>query len=263
MRRMMFDAQIMAKSSEINPKGIELLENRPNVGSLSATDEFSSDEMYRFLLHSMDIRTSVITGREQFPGEMLRPSSEDVLLSSEMLDRMVDYYMATYEMYNFRKPFGEGTDDSIIIRVKMNQFGRCRIGSEIFGSAISSRHIASSYVLSKFMTNTDEVDCYPGQIQYFFKHTIDLPDGTFEHNLVYIRWYKPTNSRFHFSVDNDQQTCNVELWSKDFYPERRDCIIPVHHILGRFVPVKYKLSTRQNAVEYLAINPINRKYHIR
>ena len=46
MRRMMFDAQIMAKSSEINPKGIELLENRPNVGSLSATDEFSSDEMY-------------------------------------------------------------------------------------------------------------------------------------------------------------------------------------------------------------------------
>ena len=113
------------------------------------------------------------------------------------------------------------------------------------------------------MMNTDEVDCYPGQIQYFFKHTIDLPDRTFEHNLVYIRWYKPTNSQFHFSVDNDQQTCNVELWSKDFYPERQDCIIPVHHILGRFVPVKYKLSTRQNAVEYLAINPINRKYHIR
>ena len=101
MRRMMFDAQIMAKSSEINPKGIELLENRPNVGSLSATDEFSSDEMYRFLLHSMDIQTSVITEREQFSGEILRLSSEDVLLLSEMLDRMVDYHIVTYKMYNF------------------------------------------------------------------------------------------------------------------------------------------------------------------
>ena len=94
--------------------------------------------MYQFLLHFMDIRTSVITGRELFLGEILRLSSEDVLLSSEMLDRMVNYYMATYEMYNFCKLFGEGTDDSIIIHVKMNQFGRCQIGSEIFDSTISS-----------------------------------------------------------------------------------------------------------------------------
>ncbi|RIA99582.1 hypothetical protein C1645_811389 [Glomus cerebriforme] len=73
----------------------------------------------------MDIWTSVITGREQFSGKMLRLSSEDILLSSEMLDQMVDYYMATYEI-----------------------------------------------------------------------------------------------------VDNNQQICNVELWSKDFYSERRDYIIP-------------------------------------
>ena len=176
---------------------------------------------------------------------------------------MVEYYTATYEIYNFRKPFGEGADDSIIIRVSMNKFGRCRIGSEIFGSAMSSRHITSSYILAKFITNTDEVDCFPGQIQYFLKHTIDLPEKTFEYNLAYVRWYKPASARYHFSIDDDEQTCNVELWSKDFYPESRDCIIPVHHILGRFVPVKYKVMTRQNATEYLAVNPINRKYHIR
>ena len=81
-----------------------------------------------------------------------------------MLDRMVEYYMETYEMYNFRKPFGEGANDSIIIHVSMNKFGRYRIGSEIFGSAMSSRHITSSYILAKFITNTDEVDCFSGQI---------------------------------------------------------------------------------------------------
>src|SRR6266542_119730 len=67
MRRMMFDTQILAKSS--GTKGIELLETRPNVRSLSATDEFSFDEMYRFLLHSKDIQNSVITEREAFSGE--------------------------------------------------------------------------------------------------------------------------------------------------------------------------------------------------
>jgi len=46
MRRMMFDAQIMVKGSEIEMKGIELLETRPNVRSLSETGEFSSDEIY-------------------------------------------------------------------------------------------------------------------------------------------------------------------------------------------------------------------------
>lgn len=261
MRRIMFDAQITVESSEIETKGIDLLKNQPNVGSLSATDEFSSDEMHRFLLNSVNIRESEITGSEVFPGEMLRPSNENILLSSDMLDRMVEYYTAAYEMYKFRKPFGEGDDDSIIIRVKMNQFGRCRIGSEIFGSSISSRHIKSSYILSKFVASDDEVDSYPGQIQYFFKHTIDLPEGKREHNLAYIRWYKPASHRFYFSTD--EQICNVELWRTDFYPENRDCIIPVHHILGRFVPVKYKISDRRNAVDYLAVNPINRKYHIR
>src|SRR5436305_6161425 len=186
MRRMMFDTQILATSS--STKGIELLETQLNVRSLSSTDEFSSDKLYRFLLNSKDVQNSVITGSEAFPGEMLRPLSENILMSAEILDRIVEYYTASYEKHNFWKLFGEGTDDSIIIHVMMNQFRRCRIDSKIFSSAMSSRHITSSYILAKFMTmNGDKVDCYPGQIQYFFKHTLDLPDGAFEHNLAYVR----------------------------------------------------------------------------
>ena len=75
---MMFDAQIMVKGSEIETKGIELFETRPNVGSLSATDEFSSDEMYWFLIHSNDIQNSFITRNEAFSGEMLKLASEDI-----------------------------------------------------------------------------------------------------------------------------------------------------------------------------------------
>ena len=261
---MMVDTQIAdIKKSEILSRCLELIKDRPSVGSLSEADEFASDEMRQFLLYSQNIQESPITGSEAFPGEMLSPSSENILMSSQMLDRMVEYYIATYVQYNFRKPLGEGHDDSIIIRVRMNRFGRCRIGSEIFGSVSSSRHAKSAYILAKFITHNNKVVCYPGQVQYFFNHTVDLTnEGASSHNLAYVRWYKQANNartQFYFSIKDDMKTCNVELWTTEFYPESRDCIIPVHHILGRFVPIKYKIPSGS---EYLAINPINRKFHI-
>src|SRR6266540_3091940 len=125
MRKIMFDVQIEdIKSSGIETKRLELLENRPTVGSLSTTDRFSSNEMRRFLLHSRNIKESVITECEAFSGEMLRPYSNNILLSNEMLDRMVEYYEAAYENQDFWKPFGEGSESAVIIRVKMNQFRR-------------------------------------------------------------------------------------------------------------------------------------------
>jgi hypothetical protein len=137
---------------------------------------------------------------------------------------------------------------------------------------MSLRHVKSSYILAKFITNDGSVDCYPGQVQYYFTHTVNLSNGKSDvpakHFLAYVRWYQPADSsniRYYFSINEeqfDEDTCNVELWSNEFYPESRDCIIPVHHILGRFVPVTYRISNRRNAREYIAINPINRKYHL-
>ncbi|GBC14554.2 hypothetical protein GLOIN_2v1775288 [Rhizophagus irregularis DAOM 181602=DAOM 197198] len=263
MRRLMFDKQIEnIISSGIEVKGLELLNSQRTIGSLSVTDEFSSDEMHQFWLNSQNIKDSHISGKEGFPGEFLKPVSHNILLSSEMLNLIVEYYNATYESFGFRRPLVEGLDNDIIIRVKINQFGRCRIGSEVFGLSLSLRHVKSSYVLAKFITDDEDVDIYPGQIQYYFTHVVDFPDGPVEHFLAYVRWYKHANStniRYYFSSD---EICNVELWNTEFYPISRDCIIPVHHILGRFVPVSYQISNRQNAREYLAVNPISRKYQL-
>lgn len=170
--------------------------------------------MHRFWLNSRNIQESRITGSELFPGSMLKPVSENVRLSSSMLDLMAEYYSATYETLNFRKPFGEGEADSIVIRVSIDKFGRCQIGSEVFGSGVSARHTNSTFVLAKFITNDGVVDTYPGQIQYFFTHMVDLPDGPTKHHLAYIRWYQHTNSadtRFYFSIDDEERSCNVEL----------------------------------------------------
>ena len=143
MRRLMFDSQVesIISSSGVEMKGLELLDKRPSIGSLSVTDEFSSDEMHRFWMNSQDIQVSQVSGSEDFPGVFLKPSFNNILLSSEMLDLMVEYYLATYELFGFRKPFGEGSENDIIIRVKMNQFGRCQIGSEIFRLSMSLQHV--------------------------------------------------------------------------------------------------------------------------
>ena len=165
MRRLMNDNHIRNISSFANVqiKGLNLLDNRTNVGSLSENDEFSSDEMERFWFNSINIQESIVTGREPFPGEMLRPTSEKVDLSKSMLDLMVEYYTATYETLNFKAPFGDGPEDLIILsHITINMFGRCRIRSEVFGSTMASRHVKSSFVLANFITNDGKVDCYAG-----------------------------------------------------------------------------------------------------
>jgi hypothetical protein len=250
-------------SSGVNTRGLELLEKQSSVGSLSKADEFSSDKIERFWLNSRNIQQSSITESEPFLGEMMRPIFEDVIISDSMLNLLVEYYMATYEILEFQRPFGESHEDSIVIGVKINQFSRCGIGSEIFGSNMSSRHLRNSFILAKFITKDGDTDCFPGQVQFFFIHKVNLPDEELEHSLAFIRWYKHvTSNRYYFSIDNDE-VCNVELWDTKFYPEGRDCIVPVHNILSRFVSVKYQISGRKNVKNYLAVNPINRKLNIR
>src|SRR3954451_25361566 len=107
------------------------------------------------------------TGSELFLGEMLNPQSE-LVLSKEMLDLMVKYYLVSYENFDFQAPFDNSPEDSIVIsRITINKFGRCRIGSEVFGLTMSSRHVKSSFILVNFITRDDKVDCYAGQVQYF------------------------------------------------------------------------------------------------
>ncbi|RHZ88327.1 hypothetical protein Glove_23g67 [Diversispora epigaea] len=192
-----------------------------------------------------------ISEKEPFPGEMLKPFSENIPLSADgILDLMIAYYNDTYENLKFRKPFETDSLNSIIIPLKINKYCRYRIDSEIFGSTFSPRYQKSLYILAKFASEDDSIDIYPGQIQFFFVHEISTNRINMEnHYLAYVLWYKKIKNQFYFS-------------DTEFYLKSRDCIIPVHYILGQFVPVKYKISDRKNVKEYLAVNLINRKYNL-
>src|SRR5688572_11683335 len=116
-------------------------------------------------MNSRNIKKSNVTGSEPFL-EFLKLLSDNIIISSEMLDLIVEYYNATYIMFDFRKLFDKDSEDGIMIQVKMNQFRRCRISSEIFRLLTSLRHVKNLYILAKFITNDGTVDCYPGQVQY-------------------------------------------------------------------------------------------------
>ena len=175
-------------SSGIETKGLEIFNNRPTVGSLSDTNEIPTDEIYRFLMNSRNIIDSPITGSEEFPGQFLKPQTENVRLKNPIHDLLVEYYTNTYVNSIFRKPFTQEVPDSAIVINKTNQYGRCQIGAEIFGSATSARHIKSSFVLAKFINRDGiSVDIYPGQIQYFFEHSIYLSSQNLTHKLAFVR----------------------------------------------------------------------------
>ena len=48
---------------------------------------------------------------------------------------------------------------------------------------------------------------------------------------------------------------------KGFYELSRDCIIPIHSILGHFIAGTMKIG-KKNSKEYLSVIPINKKIHI-
>ena len=94
---------------------------------------------------------SPITGSENFLGSLLLPQFENMFLEESIHDLLVEYYTDTYVDSTFRKPFDGDTSNSVVVVNKANQYGRCRIGAEIFGSVISSRHLKSSFILAKFI----------------------------------------------------------------------------------------------------------------
>src|SRR6185295_12290930 len=185
MRRLMQDSMINDLINQTGTiKWLDLLSAKKTAGSLAATDQFETDELQRFLRVSRSIETSSVSGVEDFPGEFLIPSKIHIMISDEILDLLLEFYSEAYPQYSFQIPFsGIRDENSILINPFGDQFGRLRIGLEIFGSTMSIRHIRSSFIMANFI-NQDGVssDTYVGQIQYFIQHTFKINNNEFKHH---------------------------------------------------------------------------------
>ena len=102
MRRLINDRQILHLTPAYSGKiGFEFLNNESNIGSISELDQFSADELYRFLNNTYNIHETVTNGSEKFLGELLCPKNLNLILPAKILNLLVEYYEASYETMNF------------------------------------------------------------------------------------------------------------------------------------------------------------------
>ena len=261
MEMMRFMQQSVQVSSHLcnipnSAKDLPMLVAKKSIGGLATTDSRETED---FLTLSEDVQQISATGAEPFPGELLKPVWKDVRIEGQHYEHLIAYYNAAYELRNFTGPFGKQNWNTSVVSSWADQFGRLRIGSEVFGSVISPRHRKNSFILAKWVQRNDEVDVWPGQVQFFLSHKVS--EGGPEHLLAYVRWYAPArnaNIRFQMSPEGMHQRCVAELWNCNFMPDTRYCFIPIHRILCRFVRLDYVYKQ----TKLMAVVPLNRKINL-
>jgi len=252
-------------------EALRLLNPWPSVGSLeiSETHEHDAQQLQDFLLMSSEVFNRRITGTERFPGGFLSPENRNTRLPSNLLQHLAGFYQTKYD-YQFGIPSENLIEDDIIVLPFAHQYGRLQIGPEVFGSAMTSRHISSSYILVNFVNQREDTcDTYPGQVQFYIEHTLDFPDGTQKtHSLAFVLWYTPASNkelRYELSPKvngrKNFDLCNVELWDIKWSATGSDGFIPVQQILTRFIPSNF-LRGRQQLNRMLAVIPINKRFHV-
>ena len=240
-------------SSGLLDESICLLLPRKAVGSLALTEERGELQYFLSMRHNTST-FSKIYGTEAIPGQFLKPSYLRVIMPLELRRSLCEWYSILYEK--------EQEEILGFMDLVINQYARLQIGAEIFGSMISGRHEKNANILAKWKAaNDDSVDTYPGEVQYYFDHTLRFPEGAKTHLLAYVKWYKPASNssvRFKHSFMNPEVS-NTELWNDEYLQEDCDSLLAVHRILCRATKFKYVNVGKR---KYLSIIPLNRKFNV-
>lgn len=98
--------RFVIQSSQVERKFNMLPLNRKNVFQIldlgnGHSELFESEELQEFLNVSKEL---VATGVEFYPGKMLPPIKENVILLNNPLDLLINYYNRAYAGYNFSRP---------------------------------------------------------------------------------------------------------------------------------------------------------------
>jgi hypothetical protein len=244
---------------------LKLIQPLGTSGSLADYNNFEFSELWQFRKIFFQEIDDTIIGNELFPGEMLTPRKNRVALPDDVYQILTDYYNVAYGLqFVTIAESVSASSDSIVVPNVVNQFGRVRISGEIFGSAMAPRYLKNANVLAKFIQDNETTDLFPGQVQYYFEHTMKISNELRTHRLVFVKWYKPApnqQTRFYTKIDGDEKSSNIELWQNEFYDIERDCLIPIHYLYSRFVSSKFVIG-KKNPITYNAVIPINRQFHL-
>lgn len=266
MQHWRLDGLVSSESNNIKlVEALKLIQPRAASGSLADYDNFEFSELWQFRKIFLQEIDDTIVGNEPFPGEMLTPRRNRVALPDNIYQILIDYYNVAYDLqFVTIAESVSASSDSIVVPNMVDQFGRVRISSEIFGSAMAPRYLKNANVLAKFIQDNETTDLFPGQVQYYFEHTMRISGELKTHRLAFIKWYElapDPKTRFYTNIDGNEKSSSIELWQNKFYNIKRDCLIPIHYIYSRFVSSKFVIG-KKNPITYNAVIPINRQFHL-
>lgn len=111
---------------------LDIIKPKKSVGSLSAHDEFESDNYLNFIRLSC-IKDESAIGTEPFPGELMNPCHETIL-PNNILDLLVKFYENLYDDHFISISSIIGPSNDIVVNSKVKQHGQLRISADIYGS---------------------------------------------------------------------------------------------------------------------------------
>ena len=155
---------------EILCNSLDIIKPKKSTGSLSALDDFESDEYQNFIRLSRIEDESAI-GTEPFSEELMN-SCQETNLRNNILDLLVEYYDNLYDDSFMSissitaSSINRNVVNSRIVNPRIKQYGRLRIGADIYGSVQAARHEKSSYILAQFVQDDDTVDTYSGLVVF-------------------------------------------------------------------------------------------------
>ncbi|CAG8724256.1 2151_t:CDS:1, partial [Funneliformis caledonium] len=105
---------------------LSYIATRKTISSLATHEDFELKKYSEFLMMSKDVRKMV--GSEPFPETFFKLMKKDINLPQKISSLLIQYYKTAY---------GVSTIDSIIVLLKVKQFGRLRLEAKIFSLAYS------------------------------------------------------------------------------------------------------------------------------
>jgi len=132
---------------ELLRTSLDFIKPRKSTGSLAALNDFTSDEYQDFIRLALIEDESAI-GTEPFPGMLMDPYKE-MTLPTDILNLLVEYYENLYNDDHFISISSMiDPSNNIVVNSNIKQYGRLRIGADIYGSVQAARHEKSAYILA-------------------------------------------------------------------------------------------------------------------
>nr|CAG8581422.1 4924_t:CDS:2 [Entrophospora candida] len=142
-----------------------LLSHKENNKGTVGNYGFSIQEAWEFFKLSLKFDFRKIIGTEPIPGELFPPLTM-CHLESELISRLENF--------------------------------------EMFPS-VGCKSDLNANIIAQFLTENKEVVCYPGVVNYYFKHSVKLPWWITKHIHCYISWFKSHKERDWFHIESELQ----------------------------------------------------------